>query len=177
MGAPLLPTEEVRLAELEAYAVLDTDPEPIYDDIAFIASQICDTPIALISLLDKTRQWFKSRVGLDVTETPRDLAFCAHAIWEPTELMVVPDATRDDRFSSNPLVTSDPNIRFYAGAPLLTASGNALGTLCVIDREPRELTSAQRETLAALSRLVMEHFELRRGYRQLGARPEQARVA
>ena len=168
MSAPLLPTEEARLAELEAYAVLDTKPEPVYDDITFIASQISDTPIALISLVDKERQWFKSRVGLDVTETPRDLAFCAHAIWDPTNLLVVPDAATDDRFSSNPLVTSDPNIRFYAGAPLLTESGNALGTLCVIDREPRELEPRQLEALAALSRLVMEHLELRRVYRDLG---------
>lgn len=162
MGAPLLPTEEARLAELNSYAVLDTAPAQVFDDITFLASRICDTPIALISLVDEKRQWFKSRVGLEATETPRDLAFCAYAIWDPTELLIVPDATQDERFSFNPLVTSDPNIRFYAGAPLLTGSGNALGTLCVIDRVRRELTAEQHDALAALSRLVMALLEGRR---------------
>lgn len=162
MNPPLLPSEEARLAELEDYAVLDTKPEQALDDITLLASEICETPIALISLIDKDRQWFKARVGVDVDETPRDLAFCAHAIWDPTEMMIVPDATQDARFSSNPLVMSEPSIRFYAGAPLLTQTGNALGTLCVIDRVPRQLTERQQRMMAALSRVVMEFLDLRR---------------
>jgi GAF domain-containing protein len=131
---PLLPAhEDARLAELREYNVLDTGPEPEFDDLVGLASQICGTPIALISLIDAQRQFFKARTGLDVTQTPRDAAFCDHAIAEP-ELMVVPDAAADPRLAGNPLVTSDPNIRFYAGSPLITPKGHAMGTLCVIDR-------------------------------------------
>ena len=155
-------TETQRLAELREFNILDTVSEATYDAITFLAAQICDVPIALISIIDEERQWFKSRVGLEVTETHRDFAFCAHAIHNPDQLMVVPDALTDVRFSENPLVTGDPNIRFYAGSPLLTASGQALGTLCVIDREPRELTEAQELALGALSTQVMALLELRR---------------
>ena len=146
---------------------VDTLPEATYDSITFLASQICNVPIALVSIVDEDRQWFKSRVGLEVSETHRDLAFCAHAINEPDEIMIVTDASSDERFRANPLVTGDPNIRFYAGAPLVTTGGSALGTLCVIDREPRELTEEQRESLRALSVQVMALLELRRTVREL----------
>jgi GAF domain-containing protein len=161
-AAPLPPNESDRLVELESYSVLDTLPEQVFDDITLLASKLFDTPIALMSLVDRDRQWFKAAVGLDVPETHRDLAFCAHAIWDPTDVMVVEDAAYDPRFSNNPLVTAFPSIRFYAGAPLQTASGNALGTLCVIDRVPRQFTADEEETLKALARLVMNQLEARR---------------
>lgn len=157
---PTLPDEPERLAALQHYEVLDTPPEPAFDDLAFLAAHICATPIAMVSLVDADRQWFKARVGLDLTETPRDVAFCAHAIAEPTPL-VVPDALADDRFAGNPLVVGDPQIRFYAGAPLRVRDGHALGTLCVIDRVPRELSDEQQRALEALSRQVTAQLELR----------------
>jgi GAF domain-containing protein len=133
----------------------------MFDDVTFLAAHICHTPIALITLIDSTRQWVKARVGTDVSETPRDVAFCSHAI-ASRETLVVPDALEDDRFARNPLVTGEPKIRFYAGAPLLVQEGHALGTLCVVDREPRHLTERQQEALEALSRQVMILLELRR---------------
>lgn len=135
MPCPIPQNEEGRLAELRSLEVLDTSAEADYDDVVLIASQICRVPIALISLVDADRQWFKARVGLDATETPRDLAFCAHAIIDTSEVMVVEDASKDVRFAQNPLVTDQPSIRFYAGAPLVSNEGLALGTRCVIAPE------------------------------------------
>ncbi len=161
MSAPLPADEKERLDELRQYRILDTLAESEYDDLVYLASKICGTPIALVSLVDQDRQYFKARVGLEVSETPRDVAFCAHAILKP-ELMVVNDAKADERFADNPLVKSDPNIRFYAGTPLITPAGHAMGTLCVIDRVPRTLDKAQRESLLALGRQVEALLSLRR---------------
>lgn len=153
--------EEARIAALEKYAILDSDPEQSFDDLTLLASFVCKTPIALISLVDEDRQWFKSRVGIAASETSRDIAFCSTAILQG-ELFVVPDALADDRFRDNPLVVSDPHIRFYAGAPLVNEDGFALGTLCVVDRTPRELAPDQKDALKALSRLVLAQLEFRR---------------
>jgi diguanylate cyclase (GGDEF)-like protein len=155
--------EAARLTALQEYQILDTPPEPTYDDITRLASQICGTPISLVTLLDQNRQWFKSNVGLEgILQTPRDIAFCARAILEPDEITIVPDAKRDARFAAHPLVVGEPRIRFYAGAPLVTPNGEALGTLCVLDKQPRQLTQEQQESLRALANLVMTQMELRR---------------
>lgn len=165
MTAPLPPNEAKRLAALRRYQILDSPPEQAFDDFAFLASKLCSTPIALMTLVDSDRQWFKARVGLAATQTPREHAFCAHAILG-TEVMVIEDATADERFAQNPLVTSAPHIRFYAGAPLIDVDGNGLGTLCVIDRERRPLTAEQSETLQTLlktlARQIIAQLEFRR---------------
>jgi anti-sigma regulatory factor (Ser/Thr protein kinase) len=158
--------EQARVEALHSYKILDTDPEKAFDDLTVLASHICETPIALISLIDTDRQWFKSRVGVNVTETPRELAFCNKAIQQP-DLFVVPDATKDPRFSSNPLVVNDPKIRFYAGAPFTSSAGFPLGTLCVVDIVPRELSAGQKDALRALSRQVQAQLELRRNLLEL----------
>ncbi|MGB2715252.1 MAG: ATP-binding protein [Vicinamibacterales bacterium] len=152
--------EAERMAALRRYRILDTEPERSFDDLALLASHICGTPMALITLVDERRQWFKSRVGVSVTETSRAISFCTHAI-QQTDLFVVPDATRDERFKNNPQVTGDAHIRFYAGAPLVTPDGHALGTLCVVDRVSRTLTPEQLEALDALRRQVQTQLQLR----------------
>lgn len=162
MAYPVPDHEEERLRELREYDILDTAPEGIYDDLTFIASQICGTDVAAITLIDEDRQWLKAREGDIDRECDRGDAFCSHAIVDPTDVMVVPDATEDDRFRENPFVTGDPGIRFYAGAPLRTPTGRGLGTICAIDDEPRDLTDEQRRSLQALSRMVMTQLELRR---------------
>ena len=161
MSARIPPNEAARLEALRQYAVLDSEAEQGFDGLVRVASMLCGTPISLISLVDADRQWFKARHGLDATETPREQAFCAHAILDDTPL-VVPDALRDQRFEHNPLVTGDPGIRFYAGAPLITQDGHALGTLCVIDRQPRALDTTQLEGLQLLARQVVTQLEHRR---------------
>ena len=158
-----LPVNEVmRLAALNRYGVMDTPSEQAFDDITTVAAALCNVPIALVSLIDETRQWFKASVGLDgATETPRSMAFCAHAILEPDHLLEVPDTFDDPRFARNPLVLGEPNIRFYAGAPLVSPDGQALGTLCVIDRVPRHLSPRERTALTSLARQVVAQLELR----------------
>ncbi len=160
--------EPARLDALRRYRILDTEPEQAFDDLTLLASQICGTPIALISLLDDDRQWFKSKVGLSVAQTSRKIAFCAHAIAGP-DIMVVPNALADDRFRDNPLVTGESHLRFYAGAPLVTPEGHALGTLCVLDHVVRALTEPQLKALDALRRQVQAQLELRRNLNDLKA--------
>jgi PAS domain S-box-containing protein len=166
MKAPLPPDEELRLNELRNYHILDSAPEQEFDDITLLASRLCGTPIALISLIDENRQWFKSKVGMMARESTRDISFCAHGILQ-SGVFVVEDARADERFADNPLVTGGPELRFYAGSPLITPGGRALGTLCVADIVPRRLNLDERQALQALSRQVVTQLELRRNVAQL----------
>lgn len=174
MPPAALPTNEAaRLRALLECHVLDTAPEAAFDDLTALAARLCETPIALVSLLDESRQWFKSSVGLEAKETHRDLAFCAHAILHDAPL-IIPDATQDERTRDNALVTGDPGIRFYAGIPLCTNDGLALGTLCVIDTKPRKIAGQQLADLRALARQAASQLELRRNLHQLRIAKEQA---
>jgi two-component sensor histidine kinase len=165
MTAPLYPREADRLHALRSFAVLDTLPEATFDDVTRLVASVCEVPMALISLVDENRQWFKSAVGIGMRETSRDVSFCAHAILQP-ELLVIPDTLQDERFADNPLVRGEPYIRFYAGVPLRSAENLPLGTLCVLDTRPRQLDERQRDTLRLLARLVMTQLELRRSSAQ-----------
>ncbi len=166
MSFPLPANESKRLETLHSLNILDTLNEKEFDDLTRLAAQICEVPVSVISLIDSDRQWFKSKVGLDLSETPRDVAFCTHTILGD-ELFVVPNVAEDQRFAENPLVTGDPNIRFYAGAPLITDDGNALGSICVIDKVPRELRPEQKESLQALARQTMKLLNLRQQAKDL----------
>ena len=161
---PIPRDEKQRLAALDRYDILDTPPEKTFDSITLLAAHICETPIALLVLIDRDRQWFKAKVGVRLRETPREFSFCTHTIMQ-RDLFIIPDATKDKRFTTNPLIVSGPRYRFYAGAPLVTPDRRALGTLCVIDRVVRTLTAAQKKDLVALSRLVMTELELRQSLR------------
>jgi two-component system, NtrC family, sensor kinase len=153
--------EKARVVALNRYLILDTLPEPVYDDVTALASLICGTPISLVSLVDADRQWFKSALGITVRETPRSQSFCAHTI--PTaQTLIVTDAQVDSRFMANPLVVGPPGIRFYAGAPIIEPGGHVVGTVCVIDTVPRSLRPVQISALEALARHVMAIMELRR---------------
>ena len=166
MNVSLSLNEKRRLEVLWQYQILDTPPDEILDDLTELAAFICQTQKALISLVDERRQWFKSRLGVTETETSRDISFCTHAILQD-EVMVVPDALKDVRFANSPLVTAAPFIRFYAGASLITPDGFALGTICVIDHEPHQLSSDQTKALRRLARVVMSHLDLHRQIREL----------
>ena len=159
--APIPENEDRRLAALNSYRILDSASEKAFDDITRLAATVCETPISLLTFIDRNRQWIKSNAGLSISETSRDVAFCSHAIMQ-SELFEVEDALNDERFARNPLVTADPNIRFYAGMPLVTQQGDALGTLCVIDRKARQLTPEQRHRLKTLAQMAMLLLEVRK---------------
>lgn len=174
--APTPPFEAARLDALRRYRILDTSPEEAFDDLVHSAALICRTPISLLSLVDATRQWFKARRGLEASKFPREDAFCAHAIQGP-DVLVVPDARADVRFADNTLVRSAPHIRFYAGAPLVTGDGLGLGTLCVIDCEPRTIGPEEIRALRGLARQAMLQLELRRTLLEVDAVADPAQIA
>ncbi|WP_052214648.1 sensor domain-containing diguanylate cyclase [Belnapia sp. F-4-1] len=167
MPAPLPPDEAGRLAALRSYAVLDTACEAAFDDIVRLATRLTRRPIALVSLIDAERLWAKARHGVDITEAPRDLAFCAHAILDPGRPLVIEDARADPRFADNPLVHTDPGLRSYTGIPLVNVEGFALGTLCVLDHAPRSTSEEELEILSGLARSVSTALELRRAMRRM----------
>ena len=163
MQKPTIPNNELqRLHAVHQAQILDTLNDEEYDEITLLASEICQTPISVISIIDEKRQWFKSKVGLSATETSRDIAFCAHAINKPDDILIVPDARLDERFNDNPLVIGDPNIVFYAGVPLIDDNGFALGTLCAIDTKPRTLSDTQLKSLKTLAKKVISIITLKK---------------
>lgn len=168
--------EQERLQALKSYEILDTVPEKDFDDITLLASQICDVPIALISIVENDRQWFKSKIGMQASETSRQDSFCAHTILQK-DTLVVPDSHTDDRFFDNPCVLGEPHIRFYAGAPLVTKDGFTIGSLCIIDQKPREITSSQIKSLESLARQVVNQLELRRSLKNLEASKKELQIA
>jgi hypothetical protein len=168
MRFPIPEHEADRLDTLRGYGILDTHPEERFDDLTRLAAFVCGTPISVMSLVDEDRQWFKSKIGIEARQTPREHAFCAHAIMSP-EMFVVPDATKDPRFAHNPLVVGEPHVRFYAAAPLAAPNGHHLGALCVIDRVPRELGREQLEALRILGRQVMAQVVLGKNLHELKA--------
>ena len=170
--APAIKNEKERLQKLRNYEVLDTPPSNDFDYITRVAARICDCKISLVSLVDEHRQWFKSRHGLDASETPRDISYCGHAI-EGKEVFIVEDASQDERFCDNPLLLGEPHVRFYAGAPLVTSDGYRIGTLCVIDSMPKKLNQVQVETLVDLSKLVIEVLDTKIVNRELDALKRQ----
>ncbi|MGL6094588.1 MAG: GAF domain-containing serine/threonine-protein kinase [Fimbriiglobus sp.] len=165
-GDSITPAERARLAALDSYKVLDSAPDPVIDALTHMASQVAGTPIALVTLIDKDRQWVKSRVGIQVTQTARNMSFCTHVVAEAAQV-VVPDTTEDPRFRDHPAVRANPNIRFYVGTPLTTGAGDTLGSLCVVDQQTRQMTPEQLSALSALSRLVMNQLELQRNVAEL----------
>lgn len=173
MQTPTVPENEAqRVESLFSYSILDSLPEKDFDDLVKLASSICNTPISLVTLVDSTRQWFKAKTGLEAAETPRDYAFCAHAINNASEVFIVPDSRLDKRFFDNPLVTGHPNVIFYAGVPLVNPQGFALGTICIIDNKPKNLTEEQIESLRIIARQVINLLELRRRNIELGKQKE-----
>lgn len=172
MKPPIPKNEKKRLEILWQYEVLDTVPEEVFDDLAELAGGICEAPVAMITLVDEKRQWFKAKVGTTLSETSRDISFCGHAILQ-RDLFIVPDTLKDERFADNPLVKSEPRIRFYAGAPLITPGGHALGTLCVLDKVPHTLREGQKRALRILSLHVMTQLELRHRSRELAHANQQ----
>jgi len=166
MSYPVPPNDKDRLKTLQRYKILDTKPEEQFDCLTKLAALICDAPISLMTLVDEHRQWFKATHGLDLQETPRTMAFCTHAIMQ-RDVFTVTDASLDSAFSKNPLVTGNPNIRFYAGAPLAAPDGHMLGSICVIDRKPRQLNSMQQEALRLISQQAVAQMELRKNLIEL----------
>lgn len=164
--------EKDRLQELREYKILDTLPEEELDEVAEIASAICDTPISLVSFIDDNRQWFKSTKGVDIKETPRKLSFCQHTLHQPTEVLVIDNPLHDERFKDHPFVQGQPHVRFYAGAPLVTPTGNVLGTLCIIDHKPRKISEQQKKALQLLAKKVMNYLETRKLLFEQGSKIE-----
>ena len=160
MRAPYAANEVNRIRALQRAAILDTPPEPVFDELVELAAHVCHTPISTVTFVDADRQWFKARLGLPVSQTPRDISFCAHAILGD-EPLIVPDATKDRRFAGMPAIAGGPCLRFYAGAPLVGSKGYAVGTICVMDREPRTLSEDQRRALRTLAAQAVSYLELR----------------
>lgn len=175
ISAPTHRKELDRLEALRRYQILDTPPEKAFDDLTTLASVLCHTPIALVTFVDRDRQWFKSRMGISVAQTSRQFSFCAHTILQ-SSVLVVPDASADDRFKDNPWVVNDPSVRFYAGAPVFTVDGLPVGTVCVFDREPRTLSVGEEESLRTVARLGTTLLEFRRTTKDLNAAVERIEI-